>query len=78
MNGKYDYIDLSGKNKGVCHYYENQDQMRTRLKSNGQFKGGPLCGNGDAHAKRSSRVEDVTCVSCVDKMKGMEAYYRNS
>ncbi len=68
----------SGKNEMIIHYYEDQDQMRRRLKSGGNFRGGPLCGNGDAHASITQDVSKVTCKACMEKIKPLMLYYQNS
>lgn len=61
----------------MTHYYEDQDQIRVRLRSGGQFRGGPLCGYGSAHAKTTQNVDNVTCQKCKDKIATYELYYRN-
>ena len=77
MNGKYDVLDLEKANPIVCHYYEDEDKMRIRLKSNGDFRGGALCGNGNAHAKTTHKIDKVTCEKCKSIINKNELYYRN-
>ena len=59
----------------TMHYYEAQDQIRIRLRSSGDFRGGALCGNGSAHARITSHVRLVNCKRCKEIINRNKPYY---
>ncbi len=58
------------------HFYESEKMMRIRLRSGTQFRGGALCGNGDAHTKVTSKPKLVTCPKCQEAINKNSMYYK--
>lgn len=57
---------MAGIGPGFKHLELNQDQLRRKMGSNGNFNRSALCGNGSYHATLTTVKADVNCPRCLE------------